>query len=151
MSTIFTQVPADYARDQIFPALIKKIEVMGPDEVAGSEASFGSVNGCKLTAEPVNQNSAGGIPIQLGYKLAMEGEILATGTNMRTGVSAVIGNAHNVTLTDANGHKYTLLSDEFAIAIGESIEGDFEGARKFPVKGGGYLTKDRFNAVFTIS
>lgn len=151
MSTIFTQVPADYARDQIFPALITKIEVMGPEETAGAEASFGSVNGCKLTAEPVTQNSAGGIPIQLGYKLALEGEILATGTNMRTGVAAVIGNAHNVTLTDANGHKYTLLSDEFALAIGESLEGDFEGARKFTVKGGGYLTKARFIAVFSIT
>ena len=151
MSTIFTQVAADYARDQIFPALITKIEAMGSEELTGAEASFGLVNGCKLTAEPVTQNSAGGIPIQLGYKLALEGEILATGTNMRTGVSAVIGNAHNVILTDANGHTYTLLSTEFALAIGEALEGDFEGARKFPVKGAGYLTKARFNAIFAIA
>lgn len=150
MSTIFTQVAADYARDQIFPALLNKIEVKGAaEDPALDYVEVGPLDGVKLNAEPVNQNSSGGVPIQLGFKISLEGMVLATGTNMRTAVAAVIGNAHDAKLTDVNGHTWELLSTEFALTVGEAVEGDFEGARKFPIKGAGYLTKARFNAIFT--
>jgi hypothetical protein len=149
MSTIFTHVAADVARDQVFPALINKIEVKGGAELEAAYVDCGPLDGVKFMAEARSQNSSGGVPIQIGYKTTLEGSILATGSNMRASVNEVIGNAHDVRLTDVNGHVWELLSNEFAIAISESVEGDFEGARKFPVKGGGFLTKARFDACFT--
>lgn len=151
MSTIFTQVAADVARDQVFPALIKKIELKGSEELEAAYADVGPLDGCKLTIDAVSQNSSGGVPIQLGYKVALEGTVLATGTNMRTAISNLIGAAHDSRLTDVNGHVYEFLSSEFALTHGEVIEGDFEGARKIPIKGGGHLTKARYTAVLSTS
>ncbi len=149
MSTVFTHVAADVARDQIFPALINKIEIKEGAELEAAYVDVGPLDGVKFTCEAVSQNSSGGVPIQVGYKAALEGAILATGANMRTSVNQIIGNAHDVRLTDVNAHTWEMLPGEFALTIGEAVEGDFEGSRKFPVKGAGFLTKTRFNACFS--
>jgi len=148
MAGIFTVAAADIAQGQIFWAMITNIEVRSGGENSSQYQDVGKLEGCELSFTPKIQKSQGNITNQLGFFTDIKGNLLITGTNLRTAIANVIGNTSECRLTDVNGHKFTLLYSELGLAIGEEIKGDGEGSRKFPLTGTGYMTKARWLAAF---
>ena len=150
----FTVATADWAKAEIFPALIKTIEIQKGGEASDQWQTVGRINAGVLKLDAVIQNSAGGVPSQVGYKLSLSAEILATGTNMRTALNLILANFAQARITDVNGHTYTFAgtsttaNGEMDLTVGDSIEGDAEGSRKIMLTGAGFITAARYTALY---
>ena len=142
---------AAYAADQRFPALITSISLMDAGADSSTYFVLGNLIDPKLTYEPVQGTYGGDVPFILGYKIAFEATVVASGTAMQATLVSLIQNAHDTRLTDINGHTWTFVSANFQLTHGMAIEGNFENEIKMPVTGADYLTAALFTSTFTAS
>lgn len=142
-------VTADVAADQRFGALITDISIGDTGAASSDFFSLGTLDEGSLVLEPRVQNSSGGIPQIMAYKIIFTAMVLASGTNISAALNSIIQNDHDTTLTDVEGSKYTYLNAYFKLTAGRALEGDLEGMVKIPITGGGYLTKALFDSTFT--
>ena len=142
-------VTADIAADQRFPALITDIKIGDSGANSSTFFSLGVLDEASLNITPVNQNSSGSVPRQMGYKIEFSAMVLASGTNATAAVASIIQNDHDTQLTDINGSTYTYLSANFQLSAGRTIEGDFEGSVKIPITGSGFLTKALYMSTYS--
>lgn len=152
---VFTLAAADILKDQIFPALIKNIEIReGGSSDASQYQSLGRVIEGKLNLKAATQKSAGTVPTQVGYFLELSVVCATGGTNFRTAVNKIIANFAECRLTDVNGHKYTFIGGataEMDLTIEEEIAGDGGDSGKITITGGGYITNTRYTALFSLT
>lgn len=139
---------ADIKDDQIYVALIRKFELKETSETASQYQDYGTLKaGSKITIKPVSAKASGKRPKQMGFEVSIEGALIVTGSNVRTSIAAVIGNAPDFRITDENSHKWSFTASELGVEVGEGVEGDAENSVEYPISAGGYLTKARFLSV----
>lgn len=151
MSGVYSVAAADIAKAQQFPALINKFEVREHGGDASQWQSIGRIEAGTLNFEPRSQTSAGGVPNQLGWMATFTVNGLVTGDNLRTALAEIVNTASEARLTDVNGHAYTLskqTNEDIDWQMGDVIEGDGEGTKKFAITGGGFVTKATYLSLF---
>lgn len=154
MAGAFDVAAADIAKGQQFPASIVKLELRENGGTSDQWNSYGDVSGCTLSVEGVLQTVSAGAERQVGVNITLEGNIIATGTNVRTALIKIKDYVVDVRATDINGHVRTFAQEDSGIrgdlVIGESIADSdtVGGAVMIPFRWKGFATMAKWLAMF---
>lgn len=157
MAGAFDIAAADRAKSQQFPASIVKLELRENGGTSDQWVDYGDVSGMTLNVEAVFQTVSANAERQVGVNIVLEGNIVASGTNIRTALIKVKDYITDVRVTDINGHVRTFASEATGIrgdlVVGEAI-GDSDtvgGAVLIPIRWKGFATMAKWLAYFATS